>query len=62
MQSQTVAEASGLESEAAKSLEALASLPAGTWVFQPLPPTGNELERLEDIGRNVVLERARISA
>ncbi|NIR46572.1 MAG: tetratricopeptide repeat protein [Gemmatimonadetes bacterium] len=62
LRSQTVAESRGLEDEAAKSRQALANLPAGTRAFRPLVPTGSELERLESVGRNVVWERAQVSA
>ncbi len=61
-ESLAIAEKHGLAAEAAKTVEALGRLPVAARLFQPLPPAGADYERLEDVGRNMVAERAQLSA
>ena len=58
----SLAEDKGFEAEATEVRERLAELPLGAAVFQPLAPSGVESERLEDVGRSIMAERARVCA
>jgi tetratricopeptide (TPR) repeat protein len=61
-QSLQIAEQKGFEAEAAEIRSRLADLPASIEAYQPLAASGEESERLEDVGQSIIAERARICA